>query len=445
MKCKSSVFLLIVVFLAYTANAQQIVSVEDVIKLALEKNYDVQIARNVSEAANTDDRYAFGAFLPQINAVGATVWNSNDQDLRFLDDSRNIKGKAEGNISNASAQLSWTLFDGTRMFATRERIATIASQGEILVRDQMVNTIASAATNYYDIVRQKQQLKAIEEQMSVSEERVKLAERKLEVGTGAKPELLQAKVDYNAQRTQVLQQQALILQLKDQLNALVGLQLPSLYEVADTIIIDLNLRQEELSNNIENTNFALQGTRAEMRISNLSLKERRAELSPFVDFNAAYNYSRTDNTRLLNPFGTVYNRSNGYSYGLSVNMPILTGFNQRRLIQQAKINIIRQQLLYQQQKVNVNIGLQNAFVNYDNAKKILLVEEENILLARENVSIALETFKRGATTFVELRTAQQSLAEAYTRLINARYLAKAAEIELLRLNGGLLPGVSPGQ
>ncbi len=435
---KPLVLLLSTLFLTGSANAQQLVSVEDVIALALQKNYDVQIARNVSDAAETDDRYAFGAFLPQINAVGATVWNSNDQDLRFLDESRNIRGKAEGNNTTAAAQLSWTLFDGTRMFATRERIAAIASQGEILVKDQMVNTIASVASNYYDIVRQKQQLKAIEEQMAVSDVRVKLAERKLEVGTGAKPELLQAKVDYNAQRTQVLQQQALILQLKDQLNALVGLALPKLYEVADTIIIDLDLQQEELLNNIESTNFSLQGSREEMRISTLSLRERRAELSPFVDFNAAYNYSRTDNTRLLNPFGTVYNRSNGYSYGLSVNMPILTGFNQRRLIQQAKINVLRQQILYQQMKVNVNVGLKNAFVNYDNAKKILLVEEENILLARENVSIALETFKRGATTFVELRTAQQSLAEAYTRLINARYLAKVAEIELLRLNGRLL-------
>jgi outer membrane protein TolC len=95
--------------------------------------------------------------------------------------------------------------------------------------------------------------------------------------------------------------------------------------------------------------------------------------------------------------------------------------------------------LYDQQKANVTVGLESAFVIYDNAKKILLVEEENISFAKENVSIALETFKRGATTFVELRTAQQSLADAYTRLINARYLAKLAEIELLRLNGGLLP------
>ena len=438
MKLRSSGLLLIILFLGYAVNAQEQIPLEQVIALALEENYDVQVAKNISEAATTDNQYAFGAFLPQVEAVGATVWNSTNQELRFLDESRNISGKAEGNNTTAAAQLTWTLFDGTRMFATRERIAAIAAQGELFVKDQMVNTIAAVASNYFDIVRQKQQLKAIEEQMSVSEERVKLADRKFQVGMGAKPELLQAKVDYNAQRTQVIQQQALIHQLKGELNALVGLKLPTEYEVSDTIVIDLNLRQEELSSNVENTNFALQTSRSEIGISSLSVRERRAEFLPFLNFNAAYNYSRADNTRLLNPFGTLYNQSDGYNYGFSVNLPILTGFNQRRLIQQAKINASRQNILYEQQKANVNVGLQNAFVNYDNGKKILLIEEENILLAKENVSIALETFKRGATTYVELRTAQQSLAEAYTSLINARYQAKLAEIELLRLNGSLL-------
>jgi outer membrane protein TolC len=243
---------------------------------------------------------------------------------------------------------------------------------------------------------------------------------------GAKPELLQAK------------QQSLIAQLKDQLNAAVGLQLPAVYDVSDTIIIDLDMRQEDIASNIENTNYSLQMGRQEIGISTLSVRERKAELLPFLNFNAAYNYSRTDNTRLINPFAALFSQTNGYNYGFTMTVPILNGFNQRRLVQQARINVQRQQLLYDQQKLNVNVALQNAFVNYDNAKKILLVEEENILVAKENVSIALETYKRGATTFVELRTAQQSLAEAYTRLINARYLAKIAEIELLRLNGGLL-------
>ena len=420
------------------ASAQVEVSLEQAIALALEKNYDVRVARAVSEAAETNDHYAVGAFLPQISADAATVWNNNEQALRFQDASRNNSGEAESNNVSASVQAVWTLFDGTRMFATRERISEIAEQSELVVKEQMVNTIAQVINNYYDIVRQKQQLRAIQEQMSVSEERVKLAEKKLEVGTGIRPELLQARVDYNAQRTQVLQQQTMIAQLKEQLNNLVGLQLPSHYDVADTIIIDLKLGMDESFQNLDNTNYTLLASRRNVNIASLALRERRAEYLPFLNFNAAYNFARNDNTKQINPFGPVYNRTEGLNYGFSLSVPILTGFNTRRQVQLATIEINRQQLLFEQTRNTVNVELKNAFTNYENAKSILLIEEENIGLARENVFIALESFKRGVNTFIELRTAQQSLAEAYNRLISARYNAKVAETELLRLNGSLL-------
>ncbi|MEX2231933.1 MAG: TolC family protein [Cyclobacteriaceae bacterium] len=438
--------LLAIVFFLFSgfhfAFGQEEISLEQVVALALEKNYDVQILKKASEAAQTDKSYSWAAFLPQINASGARLWNENDQKLRVrdraTDDIVTIEGDIASNNMNASGQLVWTLFDGTRMFSTRERLAVFAEQSQLAMKDQMVNTIADVIANYYDIVRQKQQLKAIQEQMSVSEERVKLAERKLQVGTGIKPELLQARVDYNAQRTQVLQQESTIAQLKQQLNALVGLQLPTQYEVADTIIIDLNLNPEDFTENFENTNFTLQAARQNIRMADLSLRERKAEYLPFFNFNASYNYTKTDNTRLINPYGTLLFQQNGYNYGFSVTLPILNGLNARRQSQQAKIEIDRQTLFYNQLKTNVNVGLKNAYVNYDNAKKILLIEEETIGLAKENIFIALESFKRGVTTFIELRTAQQSLAEAYSRLISARYNAKLAETELLRLNGSLL-------
>ena len=433
-----SVFALLLFSGFHAALGQEEVSLEQVVTLALEKNYDVRVARNVADAAATDDNYVYGAFLPQINAQAATVWNDNEQVLRFQDASRNNSGEAKSNNVNGSVQLVWTLFDGTRMFATRERISQIQEQSELEVKEQMVNTIASVIVNYYDIVRQKQQLKAIQEQMSVSEERVKLAEKKLQVGTGIKPELLQARVDYNAQRTQVLQQEAIIAQLKEQLNNIVGLQLPTVYDVADTIVIDLNLEMNEDFQNLDNTNYSLLSARRNLNIASLSLRERRAEYLPFINFNAAYNFSQNDNTRQINPFGPVFNKTEGLNYGFSVTLPILNGINTRRLTQLAKIEVDRQQLLYEQQRNTVNVGLRNAFSNYDNAKKILAIEEETIDLAKENVYIALESFKRGVNTFIELRTAQQSLAEAYSRLITARYNAKLAETELLRLNGSLL-------
>jgi outer membrane protein len=418
--------------------AQEQITLEQVIALALEKNYDVKLSRNTAEAASTNDDMAWGGFLPQINGTASTVWNDNDQKLEFQDETRNNTGDAKSNNIAASVLLNWTLFDGTKMFATRERVSVIDEQGELLVKDQIVNTIASVIVNYYDVVRQKQQLKAIQEQMAVNEERVKLADRKLQVGIGGKPELLQARVDYNAQRTLALQQEAIILQLKEELNALVGLQLPRVYDVADTIVIDLGIQQQDIELNIENSNLSLLASRKNLDIANLSLWERKAEQAPVVSFNAAYNFTRTNNTVLINPFSALFSQTEGYNYGFSLTVPILNGLTTRRQIELEKINVSRQQVLYEQQKTVVDIGVRNAYVNYDNAKKVLLIEEENILLAKENVFIALEGFKRGVTTFIELRTAQQSLADAYNRLINARYLAKVAETELLRLKGGLL-------
>jgi outer membrane protein TolC len=422
-----------------SATAQdRVVTLEEVIALALEKNFDVRVAKNFGESAALDDRLSVGAYFPTINGNASRTWNVNNQKQELANGDEVERMGIETNNLTAQVQLNWLLFDGARMFATRERLEQIKQQGEINVKEQMVNTIAQISNNYYNIVRQKQQLNAIREQMGVSEERVRLADRRLQVGTAAKPELLQAKVDLNSQRTAVIQQENTITQLKDQMNGLVSMQLPQTYEVSDSIYLDLNITLEDISTNIENTNFTLQSVKKDTDIAALALKERKGERYPFLNFVSGYNFSRFENTVAINPFTPLFNRNQGYNYGFQMTVPIMNNFLNRRNIQQARITVDRQLLLYEQNKVIVDVAVKNAFANYDNAKRVLLIEEENILLAKENLYITLETFKRGATTFIELRTAQQSLADAYNRLINARYLAKLAETELLRLNGSLL-------
>lgn len=418
--------------------AQELVTLDQAIAVALEKNYDIQLAKGNSELRNTDKKYATGLFLPTVNATASTTWNDTDQEFKFADETRNTSGNAESHNTAASAQLVWTLFDGTRMFSTHERINQLSIQGELQLKNQMVNTIADVIVSYHNIVRQKQQLRATQEQMKVNEERVKLADRKLQVGTGAKPELLQAKVDLNEQKTNVLTQEALIQQLKDQLNGLLGMQLSSNYEVMDTIIINTELVREEVLAKTNTSNYSMLAAERGISIAQLTLQERRAERLPFLNFNAAYNFTDNDNTKLINPFSSVQSQFKGFNYGLSIGIPILNGFNINRQTKQAAISVQQQKIVYEQTKTNSNVAVINAYSSYEVAMKVLQVEEENILLARENVTIALESFKRGIYTFVELRTAQQSLESAYDRLIAARYLAKLAETELLRLSGALL-------
>jgi outer membrane protein TolC len=438
MKCNLLALLLSLVAV-FPLSAQDVeISLEEVVALALEENYDVRLFKNLAESAGADNKYAIGGFFPVINATAARTWNVVDQRQTLANDSVIRRDDVRSNNLQASVQLNWLVFDGLRMFATRERISQLNEQGLLNVKNQMVNTVAEVVLNYYNVVRQKQQLNAIQEQMSVSEERVRLASRRLEVGTGAKPELLQAKVDLNAQRTLVIQQQILIEQLKDQLNGLVSNKLPPVYEVSDSIIIDLELDQDQISQDIERTSYSLQSFKKNVDVANLLLRERKAERYPFISLTSSYNFSENNNAVAVNPFSLLFSQNQGYNYGIGVTLPIINNFNIRRNIQQARFTVDRQRILYDQALTNVNVGIKNAYVNYENSKKVLLIEEENILLAKENLYITLETFKQSGNTFIEVRTAQQSLADAYNRLINARYLTKVAETNLLRLNGSIL-------
>lgn len=428
----------VVLFLAGHIVVGQPVSVDEVVKIALQKNYDIRLSQNSAALAINDNRYGYGVFLPTLNANGSYTKNNNDSRNVTFGDVETIRSGAQSTNVNGQVQLVWRLFDGTQMFAQRKLYSEQEALAQANVRNQMINSAAGVIANYYGIVRQKQQLKAIQEQTSVSEERVKLAERKLQVGTGGKPELLQAKVDLNAFKTAAIQQETTIRQLKDQLNSLLAMSLPGEYEITDSIPINLGITLEEIQQNVEFTNTTMASARQSIAVADQILHFNRAARSPIINLNSSYNFNRIENELVTSPVAQKYVRNRGYNYGVSISIPILNNLNVTRVIGQAKINRERQKLIYDQQLNILLVGVRIAFTGYENAKKILLIEEENIVLAKENVNIALEGFRRGITTFIELRTAQQSLADAYNRLIAARFSAKVSETELLRLHGSLI-------
>ena len=438
MKFRIGPIVTMLLFGAFQASAQEILTLEQAIGLALKNNYDIRLAKNDSSSFALDNRYANAAFLPRLNGTASKVWNTNAQKQELANGTKRDTSGLKSNNLQAAINLNWTLFDGLKMFATRDRLQELENLGALSVKNQMVNTVAGVVSNYYSIVRQKQQLKAIIEQKSISEERVKLADKKLSVGLGAKPELLQAKVDLNAYTASQLQQNTLIEQLKEQMNQLIGIDKTTYYDVLDTIPINYDLTLDFVRNELDNNNPQLLMSRKNIDIAQLVLKERKADKYPILNFNSAYNFSRLQNKAVINTFTPLFNQNLGFNYGFSLNIPILNGFNTRRLEQQARIDILQQELLFDNQRTLLDVQVNNAFKDYELQKKNLALEEENILLARENVFIALERFKQGVSTYLELREAQISLEDAYNRLIAARYNAKIAETELMRLKGDII-------
>lgn len=431
----------LLLLLALNTSAQQMLSLEEVLADVLENNYSVRLANTELESYKLNKHYAFGAFLPQISGTATKLWNVNSQKQEFTDGAKRERDNVRSSSLNSAVNLNWTLFDGTGMFATREKIDEFVKLGELVVKNEIVNTISLAINNYYNIIQAKQQILAITEQISINEERVKLADRKLSVGLGSKPELLQATVDLNAQKAAILRQETFVAQLKEELNRLMGKELNYQFDVPEEIPINLDILYTDLITSLETTNPSLALSRQNIQISKLSVKENKAGRWPTLNFVTAYNFSRTNNAVVVNPFQPLFNLNKGFNYGLTASVPLLRGFNTKRLIKQAELEVKRNELLYDDELSQLNTLINNAYKDYRYQIAALKLEEENIELARENVNIALERFRQGVSTYLELREAQISLSESNTRLIAARYNTKLAETRLLQLTGKIIEGV----
>jgi outer membrane protein len=418
--------------------AQPTLSLDQAIAASLANNYDILLSRNDSVLAALDYSYANYAFFPRLNANAAYNLNNNDSKQILADGSKRERDDIKSNNLSASVSLNWTLFDGLRMFATRKRLGQLVELGELQIKNQVVTTVADVMLTYYELVRQQQQLKAIQETMQLSEERLQLAQYKFDIGTGAKPDVLQAQIDLNAQRSAYLTQQTSILKTKELLNQLLAIDVATDFTVLDTIPITTSLLLDSIQNGLTGVNPQLLLIQKNLDIANLSLQERRAERWPTVSFNSTYNFSRNENKSVINPFQTLFNQTKGLNYGFSATIPLFNGYNTRRLIKSTELDIEYQQLQYKRSLAQINTSIVNAYKDYDLSKRTLALEEDNIKLVRENLFIARERYRLGISTFIEMREAQRSLEDANNRLIQARYNTKVAEIELLRLRGDLV-------
>ena len=418
--------------------AQQPLTVEQAVATALANNYDILLSRNDSVLAANDYAYANFAFYPRLNANTGYNLSTNASKQVLADQTKRERNGIKSTALTASLNLNWTLFDGLKMFATKKRLGQLVELGELQVKNQVINTVGDVMRTYYDIVRQYQQLRAIEETMALSEERLKLAQYKFDIGTGAKPDALQAQIDLNAQKSAYLNQQTGILKTKELLNQLLSIPVDMDFSVLDTIPIAQGLLLDSIQNGITGVNPELLLIQKSLDVASLALQERRAERFPTVSFNSAYNFNRTDNKSVVNPFQPLFNQNRGLNYGFTATIPIFNAFNTRRLIKAAELDIEYQQIQYKRSLAQINTSVTNAYKDYDLSKRTLTLEEENQLLVRENLFIARERYRLGISTFLEMREAQRSLQDANTRLIQARYNTKLAEIELLRLRGDLV-------
>lgn len=418
--------------------AQTLLTPEQSVATALKSNYNILLKQNDSAVYALDNKYANSAFLPSLNASASTLFNNNNTRQTLADGTQKSQTGINSNNIQSSLNMNWVLFDGLKMFATRNKLKAYTELGSLELKQELEDVISQTLIAYYSIVAEKQQLRAIEEQMALNRELVAQAEKKLNVGLAAKPELLTARTDLNAQQAARLSQINKIDILKNELNKLMAVPAAGDYEVIDTIPINKDLNLDEIYAAAIKNNPSINIAKKNIEISKFVLKEKKADRFPVLSANAAYNFTRNKNQLAINNFTPLLNRNYGFNYGLTATIPLFNKFNVKRQIEQAELDLNYAGIVLQQQVLSTDININSAYKNYVLSLSTLALEEENILMAKENVSIAAERNRLGLSTILDLRETQKTLELAFTRLIRARYNSKAAEIELKKLAGILI-------
>lgn len=436
--------LLLLLLAPLLTRAQPVLTLEQAIRTALENNYQIKIAQSQVQLAENDNRYRNAGFLPIIAGNAQKNFNHNSQFQAFFPD---VNGNTRPDIrlsgvpsnnSTAGVNAVWTIFDGFGMFIARDRLAELVKSGEANAQVTVETTVANVSAAYYDVIRQQERVNALRDALdSISAERVRLARDRFEVGQGAKVDYLSAQVDYNTDKAALITQEQALQNAKIALNALLVRDRTTDFVVADTITYRRDINLEALREQARRQNPALLAAALNRRIAALDVEAQKAALYPVVDVLGGYNYSANNNLAPAG-FGPRQSRNGSLTYGLRATIPILNGFNQRRLIQNAKIN----QIITEQQEadllVQIDAALEQTFVNYRNSLRLVDVETQNLSIARQNVDIALERYRIGVATPLELREAQRNAVAVETRLIEAEFNTKVAEIELMRLSSAIV-------
>lgn len=426
--------LLLFLALSNATFAQEILPLDSAVAIALENNYGIKISQNELEIAANNAEKGNAGFWPTVSFDGGgTLRFDNLQNQRFTNGNEFNNTNVNSRALNAGVNLNWTIFDGKRMFATYDRLQELQALGEVNLRAALEKAVYDVMLTYYDIVRLKLQLKALEQNMSVSAERLNLEKSRAQLGKGTQLLVTQADLDYKTQMTTKVQQENAIANAKVRLNQLLSRKIDIPFEVTDSIPLEFSPEFETLRQQAMASNTQLQILQKNIVVQEQILKEQAADKLPTIGINAGYGYNQTANSA-----GFSKGSNNlGVNSGLTIRWNLFDGGRVKRNMTNTKLAIENQKISLEQSTLEVESAILQACQDLTNAKEVARLEEENFVLAQQSIAIVQERFKMGVANTLELKDAQNVYDNATIRRAVALYQAKVSEINLLYLTGQL--------
>lgn len=427
-----------------TVNGQELYDLSRAVLTGLEQNFSVKVARNREAIAENNYTKGNAGFLPTVTTTNRFGGNVTSTTQNMNDGSQRTTNGVHNTTGSAAINLDMPLFRGFSIQTTWQRLNELRQMGELNTQMTMENLVAQIVAGYYYHVQQLNLYNNMQSAVELSKERARIDEERYLLGSTSKLDLLQSIVYLNADSSRLSRQNEAILESAVRLKTLMSLKnLEEDIQLMDsTISYNPKLAYENLLESTLANNTGLLIAKKNQVISELDYKVIASRAYPYLNFSTGYNFAyRGYGTGTISEYGEIAlsNQQTGtLNYGVTLGMDIFNGFNRRRERANALIEIENQIHQLQEIEQEVKADLLTVYYAYENNLRLVLMEEQNLAVARENLEIAVERYRLGALSGLELREVQRSLLEAEERLINIRFQTKLAEISLLQISGRIM-------
>ncbi len=435
---------LILTLLLNTYNfAQTKLTLNDAIKIALQKNSNVVKFSNNLEADKSSIKSSYGNFLPNLGVSGSWNWKKvQDNGTTQLNEFGDYVGRPETSIDSrsygVSAGGSWNIFDGLSSFANLDRSKNNYMAARYNLEKLKQDIVYQTTDYYYTVLNTKKMLEVREENLKYNKLLLETIKERNRLGAVAIADVYAQQVQYG--NAELLQIQAANDYETAKINLLNFLSLDVLqdydFEIPfDESNIDTKATILEFDNLNEMINEALNG-RADYKGQKYALQSAfnnitiaKSGLYPSLSGN----YSFSTNAVNLND---LFDRKI-YSVGLSLNLPIFNGWSTESAIEQAEIQAknSKEDLLALERKIKIEI--KQSYQDLLAAGKQLDVSSKNVISAEENRKLFNEKYLLGGCTILDVMQADKNYVDAKRAYVDAEFMFFKAKDKLINAIGKL--------
>lgn len=433
--------LLAALFSVNFVHAQEILTLNQALKYALENKAEAKKSTLDLENAQYKIDEVRGGALPQISGAGTLTYNPMLQKVALPGE---IIGKPGETVmvamgqkwqSNASLQVNQQLFNqslftGLKAAKTTKEFYII---NKSLSDEQLIEKVANA---YYDVFQTQLQLETVDNNLNSTTKTRDVIAGLVQAGLGKKIDLDRTSVAVNNLKAN---RQILINALELKENALkFAIGMPMQQEVKlpnETFEINLStadLAAAELASRTEVRLLEKQN-----QLLELNRNAMKAELYPKLSFSGNLGYLG------MGPTFPIFTKNEGVKWsgfsglGLNLSIPIFTGGTTKAKINQATIQLKQAQVDLEDTKLALSLSNENAKSQITNSLLTINSNRENVQLAKEVLDNTQNNYKNGLATLTDLLDAENAYADAQNNLSTSLLNYKVAEIQLIKAKGEL--------